>query len=712
MAISVSRRRGFQAIVSFEFEAALCFIDCGYLVSKLLFHRIGLAETSPFDEAIVSVAKGSHIKVVSPYIGLRYFQRLVALSSGWRLVSDIEAWLSSLANHERILSTQFIQDNCERIHHFPAIHAKTVIGRATAYLGSANLTFAGIQTRTEMGVLVDERAMIADLHLWFDELWQATSMPIMAEVLAYSRGLDSESREQTPKIALKSLSFDGEQIRARLMRLSDAPSGAVKPEVVSKSPRIERNLFRDLEDEVRMLIEKLANSGFTFKEFVVHIRSGRVAFRTCAVYLELMRYCGNLPRSVFSPDTLNRLIYKNGLFRQSTASDVTTSLAQYDTFLATLTEWLSFGDAIWIQGQLEARLSIRRMWVRRWLCDLRQSGLLVEFIATTKEPLVSYQLNEKFEWTGRWRLFERARQAWDIKLKSHRGLASLPNAVTGDGERKGTETAEGPDKSVVSPESVPTPSHGLGPSVYVRTHMEKRLPPMMTTTVSSGLRTQAVPASSQGRAQSVYVRTHVEKRLPPIMATTVSSGTKTTTPRQEKASVNSIRYRADNVYFALFERLAKSEDPGVIRQAYSQLVHHLAKDSGEPADFIFQVLEGKIASLPAAAKILPFKGRCSVSALLNEVPAYPRTSVFLRSTLGKGKRKFVQPSNDQTKPKVQPPERAMLSVKSSPSTGSEQRLILHRRPEGDNAASSQVPKVDQMAGYMQRVASIFKDPSL
>jgi hypothetical protein len=389
MAISVSRRRrrrrGFQAIVSFEFEAALCFIDYGYLVSKLLFHRVGLAETSPFDEAIVSITKNNHIKVVSPYIGLRYFQRLVALSSDWRLISDIEAWLSSLANQERMLSTQFIQDNCERIHHFPAIHAKTVIGRTTAYLGSANLTSAGIQTRTEMGVLVDEPAMITDLHSWFDELWQATSMPVMAEVLAYSRGLDSESREQTSKIALKSLSFDGEQVHARLMRLSNAPSGTVKPEVVSKSPRIERNLFRDLEDEVRMLIEKLANSGFTFKEFVGHIRSGRVAFRTCAVYLELTRYCGNLQRSVFSPDTVNRLIYKNGLFRQSTASDVATSLAQHDTFLATLIEWLSFGDAIWVQGQLEACLSIRRVWVRRWLYDLKQSGLLVEFIATTKD---------------------------------------------------------------------------------------------------------------------------------------------------------------------------------------------------------------------------------------------------------------------------------------------------------------------------------------
>lgn len=165
-------------------------------MSKLLFHRVGLAEISPFDEAITSIAKGSHVKIVSPYIGLGYFQRLIALSPGWRLITDIEAWLSSLESQERIRSTQFIQNNYERIHHFRDIHAKTVIGCATAYLGSANLTSKGIQARTEMGILVDELEMIADLNSWFDELWQATSIPVMAEVLAYSHGIDSDSREK------------------------------------------------------------------------------------------------------------------------------------------------------------------------------------------------------------------------------------------------------------------------------------------------------------------------------------------------------------------------------------------------------------------------------------------------------------------------------------------------------------------------------------
>lgn len=318
--------------------------------------------------------------------------------------------------------------------------------------------------------------------------------------------------------------------------------------------------------------------------------------------------------------------------------------------------------------------SIGRVWVHRWLYDLKQSGLLIEYIATTKDSLVSYQLNEKFEWTGRWRLFEQARKAWNIKLKSHRSLVFLPTAMTGNdepGEIK-IDIVKSLDKSV-SPVSVLTSSHGLG--------------------------------------QSVYVRTQMEKRLPPIMAMTVSSSPKKITFNQEKASTLSIRYRADNIYLTLFERLAKSENPGVTRKGYFQLIHDLAKDSGEPADFVFQVLEGKFSYLPVAAKIILFKGRCSVSALLNAVPTYPRTSVFLRSTLGKGTNKFVQPSNDQTKLKVELSELPTLSVKSNLSTASENRLIAHAMPEGKNEIPLQVQRLDEVAEYMQRVASIFKNPS-
>ena len=115
--------------------------------------------------------------------------------------------------------------------------------------------------------------------------------------------------------------------------------------------------------------------------------------------------------------------------------------------------------------------------------------------------------------------------------------------------------------------------------------------------------------------------------------------------------------------------------------------------------------------MSAAAKIIISKSSCSVSALLNEIPAYPRTSDFLSKSLGKGKRKFNQPLTDEHKPKVELQNRSTLLVEPRLSNGPEHRLTVHRMPEGDNTSSLQLRKVDEMADYMQRVASIFKNPS-
>jgi hypothetical protein len=96
-------------------------------LTALLYHAAaGCGETSPFDDAVLRVSQGSDIKIVSPYIGLRYLQRLIDVSTNWSLVSDIEAWLSSLSVSERDKTLDFIHSHLEKIHHFPAIHAKTL----------------------------------------------------------------------------------------------------------------------------------------------------------------------------------------------------------------------------------------------------------------------------------------------------------------------------------------------------------------------------------------------------------------------------------------------------------------------------------------------------------------------------------------------------------------------------------------------------------
>lgn len=115
-------------------------------MSRLVYHNLSDAtgQTSPFDAAALEVARTGHVSIVSPYVGVDYLRRIIQVSDGWRLISDVEAWLSSLSVNARPKAWLFIRENIERIHHCPAIHAKAIISQKLAMFGSANLTNMGM----------------------------------------------------------------------------------------------------------------------------------------------------------------------------------------------------------------------------------------------------------------------------------------------------------------------------------------------------------------------------------------------------------------------------------------------------------------------------------------------------------------------------------------------------------------------------------------
>lgn len=47
---------------------------------------------------------GHALEIVSLYIGIGYLERILALANDWRLISDVEAWLSSLSGRARASS--------------------------------------------------------------------------------------------------------------------------------------------------------------------------------------------------------------------------------------------------------------------------------------------------------------------------------------------------------------------------------------------------------------------------------------------------------------------------------------------------------------------------------------------------------------------------------------------------------------------------------
>lgn len=189
---------------------------------RLLYHTPDTPDQeSPFDRAIVQVIRDQDVKLVSPYISLEYLQRLIHMSRSWRLVSDVLEWLSATPKRERNLVYDFLAQHDGLIHHYPAIHAKTVLSGAGAYTGSANLTHSGVLRRTEFGVLLTDQVQIQEIHDWFDAIWLQTSPPSLDSVLELIAELNSITSETMLNTLVRPAQIDSgaRRVRASLVKV-------------------------------------------------------------------------------------------------------------------------------------------------------------------------------------------------------------------------------------------------------------------------------------------------------------------------------------------------------------------------------------------------------------------------------------------------------------------------------------------------------------
>lgn len=130
-------------------------------------------ERSPFDIAIESVVKNKKIKIACPYIGISYFKSsIISQCKDFLLLTDVNALITSCKNANEINKVQaFIIDNQKNIRHFSGLHSKLIISKDNAFVGSANLTTAGITNNNEISIVINEPDKIQELNHWFDSWW-------------------------------------------------------------------------------------------------------------------------------------------------------------------------------------------------------------------------------------------------------------------------------------------------------------------------------------------------------------------------------------------------------------------------------------------------------------------------------------------------------------------------------------------------------------
>lgn len=392
-------------------------------MGRLVYHSLsGLAgQSSPFDEAVLEVARTGSVNIVSPYIGVNYLQRIIQASDGWRLISDIEAWLSSLPVRARPKAWEFIRENLNSIHHCPAIHAKAVISQTLAMFGSANLTNTGILGRTELGMLIDEPPLVAELCVWFDTLWEQTLPPIADEADAFVKWLDDEAARTPARREKLSLSASSKAIRARLSVLPVPerlePEGqALNLGSVAQGLVIQEQRHYDtLEQALEAAINTLARGSFSFGEVVSGVRATSANASVREVYFALLQHCANHVRSVFAENTRNRLILNDGIFTQSTRELIPQALAPFDSLLVIFIHHYDFSQFRDMpnESSIETQTGIIGGDQVILTSELLDCGFLdIEDIAG---HLPRYKLSEDFEWEGRYKLFPKAMHDWIAK---------------------------------------------------------------------------------------------------------------------------------------------------------------------------------------------------------------------------------------------------------------------------------------------------------
>lgn len=427
-------------------------------MQRLLYHAPdNPSQESPFDRAIVQVVQDQAASIVSPYIGLQYLHRLIGLSRSWRLISDVLEWLSATPPKERIAVYEFLKKHEGMVHHYPAIHAKTVVSLVGAYTGSANLTDAGVLRRTEFGVLLTDADQVREIQQWFDAIWAETSPPPLQGVLELIDELNQISHiaAEFGHVQTTPLESDARRVRAKLVNIlghepqkaaarptspigtaqaHPAPVQAPTSTVSMVAPSIQAPVSElalpsppstspttptapaatgtfDLEEEIAAFVASNAKGGFTFADLHHTMRRKWPRLSMQLTYQMILDSCASHPRALFSADAMNRLVYREGRFVQSNRDLLTHALKPLDEMVSRIIEHLSFEEAVASQEDLESQIAPLRV-LRLLLEGMVRSGFVVQMGAGLK--LVPTAI-----WSPRLKLLERAHAKWSVRLNAH-----------------------------------------------------------------------------------------------------------------------------------------------------------------------------------------------------------------------------------------------------------------------------------------------------
>lgn len=180
---------------------------------ELLYHDFNTtSDVSPFNDTLEQISDAESLLIACPYISLGVLQDLLKTADSWRLITDVQELTRTQPAEKREAIVEFIRAHSDVIHDCRNLHAKLLVGDSDAFLGSANLTDAGLNRNAELGVHFQDTDEIAELRTWFDELWSETETTDISQLKTYTEETDGISATRSTA----SLSNTGPSINTTL----------------------------------------------------------------------------------------------------------------------------------------------------------------------------------------------------------------------------------------------------------------------------------------------------------------------------------------------------------------------------------------------------------------------------------------------------------------------------------------------------------------
>ena len=389
---------------------------------RLLYHAqsANSENVSPFDEAALLVVTDGPIRLASPYLGISYLEHLLGDSPDWRIISDVQEWLTSLSQRARPRAWSFIRQNLEKIHHCSALHAKVVIGATRAMLGSANFTRAGMLHRAEMGILLEDKELVAELTSWFDGLWSETSSPVADEANEFIQWLDTQAARAPTRRQAISIVGKNNAIRAKLVLLartekkSESSSAPIRLAEVARAVIVaEQFRFESIVQAFDAAIKTAALlPSFSFRQFREIVKGGFPDATNREIYLRILSVCSNHPRTAFIENTTTEFTIVRGGFVPSTPQLVLSAIKPFDDLLVFLVESLRFDTFLDMPSEAEIRQQTQieggdQLFI---FTELLECGFLE--IEDLPGSLPRCRLVDAFAWEDHFCVYGRGRTAW------------------------------------------------------------------------------------------------------------------------------------------------------------------------------------------------------------------------------------------------------------------------------------------------------------